>query len=196
MNSAPQLTAARFEKKSPTASKKESKESPIDARGTVPSLRRSPRERAPEHDAGVRLGHAALALEMAQEAIELRRGGLERLVRARGGEPHVDQRDESAPGGAGVDGRGEPGDHARAPEPADAVGGCVRAEADGGAEVAERDPRVARERTEDLAVDRVHFAIIAVSGGCRWRNGTQRWHLVVAMTDLADPLVSGLLAGW
>ena len=33
-SSASQLTAARFAAKSPTASKKEEKESPIDARGT------------------------------------------------------------------------------------------------------------------------------------------------------------------
>jgi hypothetical protein len=33
-SSASQLTAARFETKSPTASKKEEKELPIDARGT------------------------------------------------------------------------------------------------------------------------------------------------------------------
>jgi len=34
-SSASQLTAARFAAKSPTASKKEEKESPIDARGTA-----------------------------------------------------------------------------------------------------------------------------------------------------------------
>ena len=133
--------------------------------------------------------HAAVALEMAQQAVELggvaagdaqlvveaaghvdrvgdrlelRGRGLERLVGARRREPDVDQRDEPAAGGARVDRGREAGDHAVAAQAAHAVGGGVRAEADGGAEVAERDPPVAHELAEDLAVCRIHAAIVAV----------------------------------
>src|SRR5215210_5698563 len=145
--SAPQLTAARFDAKSPTASKNEEKESPSDASGTAPSLGRAPRERASKHDARVGPGHR---------------------------QPHVDQRDQPAAGGPGVHRRGEAGDDAVPAQAPDAVGRGVGAEADGGTEVAEGDAPVAHELTEDLAVSGIHPAIVAGSTGQRWRNSSSR----------------------
>ena len=74
----------------------------------------------------------------------------------------LDQRVQPPPGRAGIDGRGEAGDHAVPAQPADAVGGGVGAQPDAGAEVAVGEPRIADQLTEDLTVGGVHAAIVAV----------------------------------
>jgi hypothetical protein len=80
---------------------------------------------------------------------------------------HLDQRVQPPARGAGVDGGGEAGDHAVAAQPAHAVGGGVGAQADPRAELAVGEPRIAYELAEDLAVEIVHTAIVAVPAGRR-----------------------------
>ena len=88
--------------------------------------------------------------------VEARGGGRE-LVRVRAlGERDADERLQRPPAGGGVDERHEAGDHARGAQPANALGGRVGAQADGGAEVAPRDASVVTEKLEDLAVHIIH----------------------------------------
>ena len=114
-------------------------------------------------------------------------------------QPDVDVARQPTACGALVDRGGEASDHAGLAEPAHAVGGGVGAEAHGGAEVAERDPRVPREFAEDRAVCGIHVcdcrssppvpagvSLEARYPGCMFAIGT----------DFLDPLVAGLVAGW
>ena len=73
-------------------------------------------------------------------------------------------------------------------EAADPVGRGVRAQPDGGAEVAEGDAPVARELAEDLAVGGVHAAIVAAIAGSRWRKrGDWPYHRRHARTARRRP---------
>src|SRR6476659_2175443 len=78
-------------------------------------------------------------------------------VRA-GSERDADQRLERAAAGGGVDERDEARDDAGGAQAAHALGCGVRAEADGRAEVAPREPCVLTEQTEDLTVRGVHHS--------------------------------------
>src|SRR5215213_1995184 len=90
------------------------------------------------------------------------------------------------------DGRREPGDDTVAPHAPDAVRGGVRAESHRGAEIPEGQAPVAHERAEDLAVDRIHAAIVAVrTGRCSTKRRHRRYD-----TAMLEPLAAGLLAGW
>ena len=136
-----------------------------------------------EHDAGLGVLDAELALERAQQRVELGRvaaGDLQVVVEAAGHvrgvddaldareraleavvgllarEAHVDQRAEAAARRGLVDDGGEAGDRTRAHEAAHALGGGVGAEARDGAEAAMRRASVVHELAEDCAVDVVH----------------------------------------
>jgi hypothetical protein len=80
---------------------------------------------------------------------------LEALRRRRRQQAHVDERVQRAADVGQRHARGEPGDHAGAPQPPHAVGGAVRAQPHLLAELGERRPSVSDERVDDLEVDRV-----------------------------------------